>query len=76
MGINKAYSGQKIAISFKKTYKKPPLVIVGEEIYSVATLSTTKIKLYSINTSGFGIIVLQSSSDYSPQFNYLVIEQD
>lgn len=71
--IGKAYVGQILNISFKKTYKNIPIVIVGQERYVSSALGSTRIKIFNVTRTGFSLVVLETTVDYSPSFPYIVI---
>ena len=71
--ISKAYVGQILNISFKKTYKNIPIVIVGQERYVSSVLGSTRIKIFNVTRTGFSLVVLETTADYSPSFSYIVI---
>ncbi|WP_462424893.1 hypothetical protein ABF215_12495 [Fusobacterium sp. THCT13E1] len=71
--IDKAYKGQILNISFKRTYKNIPIVIVGQEKYISSILGTTRIKIFNVTRTGFSLVVLETTIDYSPSFPYIVI---
>ena len=68
------YIGQSKFITFKKKYNKIPYVIVGEGIYYVPTTEWTILQISRVTTEGFTAVVANTTGDYSPIFNYIVLE--